>query len=51
VRALTSWTEIAVGLACLGAAWGIRRGARVAVAALAVAGAVAVAHGAVALAA
>jgi len=49
VRALTSWIEIAVGLACLGAAWGIRRGARLAIAALAVAGVVAVAHGAIAL--
>jgi hypothetical protein len=47
VSALTSWIELAVGVACLGGAWGAwRRSLRPAGIALAVAGAAAVVHAA-----
>jgi hypothetical protein len=51
VSALSSWTELAVGAACLAGAWAAwRRAERIAGVGLAIAGAVAVVHAAVALA-
>jgi hypothetical protein len=51
VNALSSWTELAVGAACLVGAWSAwRRTQHLAGGALAVAGAVAVVHAALSLA-